>query len=159
MHSLIMVTPKEVQFHFEVNQSSHAQIRVQSLMHTIPVAYKVSQHHHTAEHGNAAVVKALLASKCDVNDKDPDAHTPLFVAVLGGHYETVKMLLAEEKCCIHLPSSAAYKGQSLAHVEQYIQRLHAGTDFSKQAPPLLGETKLWEDNDDDEFKSSLKPML
>ncbi|MCO5575501.1 hypothetical protein L7F22_029302 [Adiantum nelumboides] len=212
MDRLVVVTPKEVRFQFEVGQSSHALIRVQSLMHTIPVAYKVfttSPHRYkvqsqpvilpplgehlleismaaqssfsdslpytqdkiyvkslmvptgeashaelekwfstrkkhvfldatlrviftgkyilwrlatngsieavkevlkdthpnakdpqertalfiAAEHGNAAVIKALLASKCDVNDKDADAHTPLFVAVLGGHYETVKMLL------------------------------------------------------------------
>lgn len=36
-----MVTPRDVRFHIEVGQAAHAKIRVQSLMHTIPVAIKV----------------------------------------------------------------------------------------------------------------------
>jgi len=44
-------------------------------------------------HGDAATVRVLLAAGADVNDKRPDAATPLLVAVVNGHADLVDLLL------------------------------------------------------------------
>lgn len=46
-----------------------------------------------AVQGNLGAVKALIASKGNVNDKDYTGQTPLFEAVFAGHYEIVEALL------------------------------------------------------------------
>lgn len=41
MDRLLVVTPREVRFHLEIGKTGHAKIRLQNLMHTMPVAFKV----------------------------------------------------------------------------------------------------------------------
>jgi ankyrin repeat protein len=47
-----------------------------------------------AARGNVADVNKLIATKADLNQRDPSKRTPLHVAAFGSHYNAVRALVA-----------------------------------------------------------------
>jgi ankyrin repeat protein len=84
--------------------------------------------HMAALEGYTAVAKALLA-ECNAhassNAADGDGNTPLYRAAVGGHTETVLLLLAAPDLATEVMASSAIAAATAGHAELAITVLKA----------------------------------
>ncbi|WAR20881.1 ANK1-like protein [Mya arenaria] len=77
--------------------------------------------HIAADLGMSKIVKQLLKKGANVKIKDNCGHYPIFLAAIGGHFDTVRILLKHDKSqdslrIAHSNKTCSIKGMSLMHV-------------------------------------------